>query len=130
MSCAQTCAAAACGAELRGAQILDARDYRLAYRTQPARITVGRQFAIELVICVKDQAPGVRSVVVDASMPEHAHGMNYRPTVLRLSSAAAATAARFRAEGLMFHMPGRWELTFDIDSAGGTERLASSLVLE
>ena len=59
------------------------------------------------------------NVAVDAWMPEHRHGMNYRPTVTRLAP------GRWRAEGLMFHMPGRWELVFTVDG----ERLARELVV-
>ena len=33
--------------------------------------------------------------------------MNYRPSV------TPQGAGRYRAEGLMFHMPGRWELVFE-----------------
>jgi hypothetical protein len=36
----------------------------------------------------------------------------------------------YRAEGLLFHMPGRWDLTFDIDAPGRVERLTSVLKLE
>ena len=40
-------------------------------------------------------------------MPAHRHGMNYRATVSTLSPGV------YRAEGLMFHMPGRWRVIFD-----------------
>jgi hypothetical protein len=53
---------------------------------------------------------------VDADMPAHRHGMNYRTTVTALGD------GRFRAEGLMFHMAGRWRLLFDLPAptaAGG-----------
>ena len=56
-------------------------------------------------------------------MPSHGHGMNYRPTV------AALGGGRYRAEGLMFHMPGQWELTFIVQSAGASERITHTLVL-
>ena len=35
--------------------------------------------------------------------------MNYRPVVT-----ARPVGASYRADGLMFHMPGRWDLTFDV----------------
>jgi hypothetical protein len=53
-------------------------------------------------------------------MPEHRHGMNYKPGIRPVG------AGRFRAEGLMFHMPGRWEFVFDL----GGERLADSVRME
>ncbi len=30
----------------------------------------------------------------------------------------------------MFHMPGRWELVFDIVAASGTERVAATIRLD
>ena len=50
--------------------------------------------------------------------------MNYRPVVV------AHGDGMYRAEGLMFHMPGRWEIRFDVVTAGGTERLAGTMQLE
>ena len=50
--------------------------------------------------------------------------MNYRPSV------ASPQPGIYRAEGLMFHMPGRWDLTFDLVVAGATERLAATLRIE
>ncbi len=57
-------------------------------------------------------------------MPEHGHGMNYKATVI------AVGKARWRADGLMFHMPGRWDLIFELQGAGNAERLTRSIVIE
>jgi hypothetical protein len=94
------------------------------YRTEPATIELGRHFAVEAVVC--DGRPGVAppGLRVDARMPEHRHGMNYRPRV------SAAGAGWYRAEGLLFHMPGRWQLLFDVERDGRTERLTADVVLE
>lgn len=46
--------------------------------------------------------------------------MNYKPSV------HATGEGRYRTEGWVFHMPGRWEFAFE---AGG-ERFADSLRLE
>ena len=53
-------------------------------------------------------------------MPDHRHGMNYTPAIRALGS------GRFRAEGLLLHMPGRWEFVFRV--AG--DRLAHSVRVE
>ncbi|MBK7080614.1 MAG: hypothetical protein IPH55_07620 [Betaproteobacteria bacterium] len=63
-------------------------------------------------------------LAVDATMPEHRHGMNYRPTVV------ARGTGIYRADGLMFHMPGRWDLLFDLVTPAGTERLTATVLLE
>ena len=117
--------AAPCGADLRGAVIAESANYLVAFRTQPARIAVGKHFSVEFETCAKGDAPASTGVAVDAFMPEHGHGMNYRAVVK-----PAATIARYRADGLMFHMPGRWDFYFDVRSAGGTERATRSIVLE
>ena len=63
-------------------------------------------------------------LAVDAIMPEHKHGMNYRPTVV------PGKDGRYRAEGFLFHMPGRWEVNFDVRSGGGNERLSHDIILK
>ncbi|MBK9705147.1 MAG: hypothetical protein IPO75_17875 [Betaproteobacteria bacterium] len=69
-------------------------------------------------------APAPNALAVDATMPEHRHGMNYRPTVV------ARGTGIYRADGLMFHMPGRWDLLFDLVTPAGTERLTATVLLE
>jgi hypothetical protein len=82
-------------------------------------IVVGRHFALEVQVC----PPGAVLERVDATMPEHRHGMNYRPSVKPLG------AGRWRVEGLMFHMPGRWDLQMDVRLTDGTRRLRDTLTL-
>lgn len=99
------------------AQVVKGASHTVAYRTGPLK--VGEHFAVDFAVC-----PAPESVRVDAWMPEHRHGMNYRPSV------SPQGAGRYLAEGLMLHMAGRWELVFEVRSAGKTERLAHSLRLE
>jgi hypothetical protein len=88
-------------------------------------ITVGRHFALEVQVC-----PSTAVLTrLDAVMPEHRHGMNYRPSVKALGE------GRWRVEGLLFHMPGRWELRIDVQvpgqvgQAGQAERLLDTIIL-
>ena len=57
-------------------------------------------------------------------MPEHGHGMNRVPRI------EAKGGGRFRAEGLLFHMPGKWELYFDVTRGALTERAQADVHLE
>jgi hypothetical protein len=98
--------------------------YVVSYRTRPEQIEVGQHFAVELVVCPRGTASLPESVAVDAHMPEHRHGMNYKAVV------TAEGAGRYRAEGLLFHMPGRWELVFEVRGAGHTDRVTRSVELE
>ena len=112
-------ASAASACELPGgsAQTLQSNTYTVLYRTGPLRI--GEHFALEFAVC-----PAPESVRVDAWMPEHRHGMNYRPTLV------AQGNGRYRAEGLRLHMGGNWELVFEVRSGGKTERLTHRIRLE
>ena len=114
-----TAAQGAC--ELPGgeAQRIQSVRYLVLYRTQPAPLKVGQHFSVEFAVCPKPE-----SVRIDAQMPEHRHGMNYRPTV------AAAGEGRYRAEGLMLHMAGKWELVFELRSKDSVERAVQVIRLE
>ena len=83
------------------------------FRTLPPVIALGQHFAIEAVVCGDGTPPALMRV--DAQMPEHRHGMNYRPTV------SGTPGGPMRADGLLFHMPGRWQLVFEL--AGGERPL-------
>lgn len=111
--------AGACEPGLAGPDVarVESERYVLAYRTKPARPAVGEHFTLDLAVCGKDGAPLPDGVRVDAHMPAHRHGMNYLPTLQRQA------AGRWHAEGLLFHMPGHWELRFDLRAAGATDRL-------
>jgi hypothetical protein len=119
--------AAPCGDGLgSGVHRIDSADWQLVYRTSPDPVPVGRHFAIDFVLCPRGAVAVPAEVRVDATMPEHKHGMNYQPSV------AARGSGRYRAEGLMFHMPGRWELVFELRGDGGSAplRLAQTLQVE
>ncbi len=125
MAMAPTMAAAqACGPEMPGSRQVESARFAVVYRTVPGKVAVGRHFAVELAVCPKGGGQPPDSVRIDAQMPEHRHGMNYKADVIALP------AGGYRAEGLMFHMPGRWEFIFDLRSGGRTDRLTQSLVLE
>ena len=112
----------ACAPELRGVPLNSERNV-LVYRADPGDIQVGRPFSMDIAVCAKNEA-SVDKISVDAHMPEHRHGMNYRPSVTQVG------AGRFRIEGMLFHMPGQWEFLFDVPSKAGTERIKSTLVLK
>ena len=101
----------ACVPPLEGTR-LESRSYVLAYRA--GEVSVGAHFSVDVAACAKSGA-APRRLQVDAHMPEHRHGMNYRPEVKPLAP------GRWRAEGLLFHMPGKWEFVFIVDG----ERMTS-----
>lgn len=111
-------ASAAC--ELPPGVRLESEHLVVSYWTIPAAIAVGQPFVLELAACPKAGAVVSERVKLDARMPEHRHGMNYRTKVVLLGT------GRFHSEGWLFHMPGRWEFLFDL----GGERLTHSVRIE
>ena len=97
--------------------------YLMAFRTDPLRIEVSEPFALVVNVCTRRGGPA-ELLAVDANMPEHRHGMNYRATIV------AKGDGRFTAEGLLFHMPGRWEITFDVRAGDDSERLTHDIILK
>jgi hypothetical protein len=110
------------------------RDARAQYQrdrreSQPVRVHQSRPSSvpIEPLWARIESASGARieEVRVDGHMPEHRHGMNYKASVK-----VQAEPGRYRAEGLMFHMPGKWEFLFDLRDAKGMERLKQEFLLK
>ena len=117
-------AAHACSPALAGGKLVESGRYSVGFRTHPEKIAVGKHFSVELMVCPKGGAQLPEHLRVDAHMPDHKHGMNYKAEVSPVSE------GRYRASGLMFHMPGRWEFIFDVRAGGKTDRLTQSVVLE
>lgn len=121
-----TQAALACGESLGAAvRRLGDATTQLVYKTVPAVPAVGRHFELEIAVCSRDKAFALAALRVDAHMPEHKHGMNYEPSV------SSRGTGLYHAEGLMFHMPGRWELVFELlDGMGAVQRLTQTLAID
>jgi len=117
--------AAPCARPSAGSERIESEGAAIVWHAEPAQIVVGRPFAIVAAVCPLGQAKGaeVRALAVDATMPEHRHGMNYAPQIRRMPD------GRWRAEGLMFHMPGRWAIEFEAQVDGRRERLTRLLMV-
>jgi hypothetical protein len=98
-------------------------DAEVAYRWDPAPLKIGQFFAAEVIAC---RAPAsVTRISLDATMPAHGHGMNYRPKVTEVAP------GHYRFSGLMLHIPGRWQVTVDLyDGTRLIHRLTRNLDLK
>ena len=105
----------------QGARRLESQRLVLVYRTRPQPVRVGERFSVEASLCPRPAGATVERLAIDATMPEHRHGMNYAP-VLR-----AEGPHGWVADGMLFHMPGRWQISFDVRLAGRSERLDADL---
>ena len=93
----------------------------------PDPFPLNELFSLEATVeegCDPPRRPVSASLRVDAAMPQHRHGMNTDAVVTPLGG------GRFRAQGLLLHMPGRWELDLDVTDHGVTERAQLDFILE
>jgi hypothetical protein len=103
----------------------NAGTYRVTWQSDPDPVPLNATFALEVEVA--DAAGGDVSALelaADAAMPDHGHGMNTKPRVTRLGP------GRFKVEGMLFHMPGYWELYFDLARGALRERAQFALELE
>lgn len=109
------------------------RRYVVEYETKPAPIPLNRIFSLTARVYdgrtfdvdAPRPAPLRDAIlVIDAGMPEHNHGMNRNPRITRNDDGS------YTAAGMLFHMPGRWALYFDITRSGLVERAEASIELD
>jgi hypothetical protein len=94
-------------------------ELRLFWKPRPDPIPLNRAFELDVAWC----GAGAELVRVDADMPAHRHGMNYRTTL------EAEARQRKRAKGLLFHMAGQWRLIFEVQLDGQRLRLTDTIQL-
>lgn len=100
--------------------------YRVSVRA-PDPYPMNQLFGLEVTVeegCDPPRRPLAARLRVDAAMPDHRHGMNTDAVV------TPQGGGRFRAQGLLLHMPGRWEMYFDVTDQGVTERAQLDFILE
>lgn len=98
-------------------------DLDIAWRPLVDPVPVGEPFAIEFEVCPRGPTATIDRLRVDAWMPEHRHGMNYRTTL------SGTRPGPLRAEGLLFHMPGRWQVVFELRAGERALRLTDELTV-
>lgn len=100
--------------------------WHVKYRVVDDQIPLNEEFGLE--VAVFDQRTALVSSGIelhaDAGMPQHRHGMLRQATVLPREDGT------FLVEGMLFHMPGAWELYFDIKRGAVTERTQFDVELD
>ena len=106
----------------------NAGSYTVSFESTPRPIPLNQPFDLRFKVSAKggSKAGGGTplSIEIDARMPAHRHGMSRTPKLTTLPDGG------YLAQGMMFHMPGRWELYFDITEGGRTERAQVDVDLE
>jgi hypothetical protein len=101
-------------------------DYTVGFTPSLLPIPVGKQFNVAFEVCALNDKPLPISVKIDADMPAHKHGMNYKAKV-------SQNVKGYMAEGLMFHMRGKWRVIFELeqkDSPTTAVRLMQEITIE
>ncbi len=100
--------------------------WEVVLTTDPDPIPGNEHFHVSLTLVpkTKDAGPRPEIVAVDAYMPDHRHGMRTQPRFVK------GTDGRYRAEGLLFHMSGYWEIFVAVKTARGQEGLVFPVTLE
>lgn len=112
--------AAACPPGADDGHVVAGEGVQAAWRVDgAAAIPAFEPFALRVLVCPAEAT----LLAVDATMPAHRHGMNYRPSLKPLGGGV------WRVEGLLFHMRGAWELRLDLRHAGRTQVLRQAVEL-
>ena len=111
--------------EWRVASSADDR-YFIRWRPLLEPIPMADPFDVEVEIWTDDsmtERAGYDSIIADAGMPHHGHGMNVVPELEHREDGS------WVARGMLMHMPGRWQVYVDVLEDGRLERAQWSMWL-
>jgi sugar lactone lactonase YvrE len=104
------------------------RTFQLKVLSAPSPIPLGALFDLEVGLregCGAGGRPVEGATLrVEAVMPGHGHGMNTHPRSAPLGE------GRFLVSGMRFHMPGEWEVHFDLIRDAVLERAQAMVAVD
>ncbi len=99
----------------------------LSVSIQPmAPVVVSQAFPVTVTVCGDNAAEA--EIVLDATMPAHGHGMNYKPphTVV----AKTGKGQKVMVEGVVLHMPGDWQWSVDVRTPESHQLLTRTFAVQ
>lgn len=96
----------------------ESKSYSVTAKTADGTIPLNEPFVLDVTLAAKPGAAPIEAVQVNADMPAHGHGMNTKPRITALGG------GKWRAEGMLFHMPGEWEVYVYVGEGQTMERIA------
>ncbi len=100
--------------------------YFIRWRPLVEPIPMADPFDVEVELYADEamaEPPGYETILVDAGMPHHGHGMNVQPEIKQRADGS------WIARGMLMHMPGRWQVYVDVLDDGRLERAQWSMWL-
>ena len=88
----------------------------LLYRLKSTPLVLAQHFSLQFLVCRGDSVFVVENFKIDAVMPAHQHGMNYHASV------NSQQDGMIEARGLLFHMPGHWQVVIDLEYQGNKQQ--------
>lgn len=115
----------ACGeAEESKEGLTNGGSYYVYWDSIPSVIPFNEPFSLSVMVHDGEDRSTMytdRVLLVDATMPAHAHGMETVPEVTQDESGV------YRVDGMLFHMAGEWELEFEVLFEGTSESATFTL---
>ena len=102
-------------------------DWGVQWRPLQWPIPIAEPFDLEVDLAAPPERIEGATVIVDAEMPHHGHGMNLVPLIRKIEG---YEGQRWLVEGMMCHMPGRWEFSVDLLKDGRMERTQWTVELD
>ncbi|MBX2878490.1 MAG: amidohydrolase [Granulosicoccus sp.] len=115
-----------CGQPLGANSSLIEKDGYSVVITPESKIAVSKPFSTEVNLCGNHGSD--TQIKLDARMPAHGHGMNYKPEHSSISSTLEASTVT--VDGLVLHMPGNWEWVVEIRADGERKVLTRDFTVQ
>lgn len=87
-------------------------------------IPLSHPFSLQVTLCDPAHSNGPATLQIDARMPAHQHGMNYTPDVTDRGNGV------YDITGMLFHMPGLWEIQVTLETDTGTYPYTHAVTLK
>ena len=95
--------------ELAGSDLVELETgVTLHYRIDPSPLPIAQHFSMQFLVCRGGRPLALDSFELDALMPAHGHGMNYKANI------EIQHDGLIEATGMLLHMPGPWQISVDL----------------
>jgi hypothetical protein len=114
------------GGALPATAVSESGTFQLALQPATVPVPVNELFEMRVTVTLLRELDDPNPLWIDlqTEMPGHGHGMNTRARVEPLGD------GRFVVRGLLLHMQGLWQLTFDVAKGRAHEKAIVRFVLE